>query len=227
MNVCVACFDPTAGSLAGDTFGRVDEEAIGFAGLVSSSSGPFDAGLPLIETVFFCGVRGRFGLALPALLRLLPLLLPLGNLLSILFWFATTAEPNLSSLLCLLLASEPGVRGPKVIAVFGWKKMPAGLPSGLCIIIPLAPLLPILAAVSLKYSSASAGSGLLGERADDGPKLGSCDLPDMLDDGECMKARQAYLESSLDQNQATRCSPSSLLDGHREETANGGLYRGC
>lgn len=43
----------------------------------------------------------------------------------------------------------------------GWKKMPAGRPSGLWITMPLAADPPILAAVSLKYSSASAGMGLL------------------------------------------------------------------
>jgi len=54
---------------------------------------------------------------------------------------------------------------------------------------PLAPLLPILAAVSLKYSIASAGNGLLDERADDGARLGGCDLPAMAGGGDdCMKA---------------------------------------
>lgn len=43
----------------------------------------------------------------------------------------------------------------------GWKKIPAGRPSGLCINIPLAVLPPSFAAVSLKYSRASAGIGLL------------------------------------------------------------------
>lgn len=101
-------------------------------------------------------------------------------------WLAATADPNRSSLFDKRLDIDPGVRLPKLLVGLGWKKMPAGLPSGLWIIIPLAPLLPILAAVSLKYSSASAGRGLLGDRCDEGPIDESCDLPDMPSEG-CMQ----------------------------------------
>jgi len=50
----------------------------------------------------------------------------------------------------LPLRCDAGVRLPCEDVVAGWKKMPAGRPSGLWITMPDAPRLPMRAAVSLK-----------------------------------------------------------------------------